>query len=76
MKIICGKELLGKKAPEELNSKFLRAGYLHVEECTGDGRYYYRYYINGLIVDLEEQEVHWMTQEPKRFLEFLFSEET
>lgn len=75
MKIINGTELLGKKVPANMDSKFLRAGYLHVEECTGDGKYYYRYYVNGMVVDLEEQEVHWMNRDPEKFLEFLFSKE-
>ena len=43
---------------ENADFHFLEAGYFHAEDCTGDFHYYYRYVVDGVIIEILEQDVY------------------
>ena len=43
---------------EDSDFHFLEAGYFHANDCTGDFHYYCRYVVNGVILELLEDDVH------------------
>ena len=41
---------------------FLESGYFHVDDCEGDHHFYYRYLVNGQIIEMLEDDVHTLSK--------------